>query len=221
MRCTECSKSIRPIVAVDIDGTTADYHFSFFKFAAEWMGRPALTGLEWAQDYHGDRDIATHMGIDKRLYREIKLAYRQGGMKRSLNPMPGASELFCYLADQGIEIWITTTRPYLQFGNIDGDTREWLRRHDFPYDHILFDDHKYRRLSELVEPARVVAVLEDQCLDWYEANGAGLNPLLVRSRYNWQADNMPALCVEGLAGALQAVQYNLEQWRSKNGVTAD
>jgi len=230
MICTECNKEVRPIVAVDIDGTTADYYRHFFTFAGGWLGVVDLgAGLStvenWVHNYHGDISIAEFMGLDKRTYRQIKLAYRQGGMKRSMPLMPFAKELFLLLRELDTEIWVTTTRPYLQLGNVDDDTREWLQRNELPYDYIVYDDHKYQRLSEQVDPARVVAVLEDQHDDWMDAALCNLKPVMVRTRYNYLDQGMRAIgmtnMTDGLEEAKTMLIKRVDAWRRDNGNASD
>jgi hypothetical protein len=53
----------------------------------------------------------------------------------------------------------------MRLDNVDPDTREWLRRHKIPYDHLLYDEKKYRTLSAIVDADRVVAVLDDQYME--------------------------------------------------------
>jgi hypothetical protein len=36
--CTRCSSVVKPLVAVDIDGTLGDYHTHFLNFAREYLG---------------------------------------------------------------------------------------------------------------------------------------------------------------------------------------
>ena len=92
------------------------------------------------------------MGVTLRDYRECKLAYRQGGLKRFMPCYPGASELATALRRRGAEVWICTTRPYLRLDSIDPDTREWLRRNKIKYDAILYGDDKYRELKRQAGP---------------------------------------------------------------------
>lgn len=181
MRCTHCSEVVRPVVALDIDGTMGDYFESLFTFAEMWLGRGWQT---WAFTYDGTTKLARHMGIGDEEYRAMKLAYRQGGGKRMMPIIPGAHMLSHALRREGVEVWITTTRPYNRFDSTDPDTREWLRRHDVYYDHLIYDDDKYARLLESVDRERVVAVLEDLGDNYDRAEQLGLRPILAGSKYN-------------------------------------
>lgn len=159
MICTNCHRVIKPVVAIDIDGTTGRYHEHFLFFAEAYLGK------QGAWDYHGDvpfRDWFknTYQTTDD-VWHDVKLAYRQGGLKRSMPVHAGAASSIQNIKRAGAEIWMTTTRPYIRHDNIDPDTREWLRRAGIEYDYLLYDGDKYQKLADLVGADRVVAVLDD------------------------------------------------------------
>jgi len=154
----------KPIIALDVDGTLGDYHSHFLNFAANWIGKP----MPHPEDINPGLRLHQFMGVPLRTYRECKLAYRQGGLKRWMPCYEGASEMTRALRRAGSEVWICTTRPYLRLDNIDPDTREWLRRNDLVYDAVLYGDDKYRELKRQVKP-RVAGVLEDLTELWLEA----------------------------------------------------
>jgi phosphoglycolate phosphatase-like HAD superfamily hydrolase len=162
MRCSDCGRTIRPVVAIDIDGTLGDYHNHFLSFAEDWLGYDPDENME---QYDGSIPFSTWcMGaymIELETYRQIKLAYRQGGMKRTMPIRPGAVELCETAKGMSAELWMTTTRPYLSLDNVVPDTVEWLRRHGIEYDGLLFDELKYAQLAERVEPSRVIMILDD------------------------------------------------------------
>lgn len=224
----------KPIVAMDIDGTMADYHDWFLWFAGIYLDRE----MPHKRDINPGRPLHQHMGISKALYREVKMAYRQGGMKRSMPVLPGSQELAEHVRRPrtwqgrlgrglGCELWVCTTRPYLRLDNIDPDTREWLRRNDIKYDALLFDplggDNKYR---ELVRQAgsRVVAAVEDLPDQAVRAVRAGVPYVLLRDQpYNqhWEGyPGMPGLSVGRwyTDSHLQGVAYDklagaLDRWK--------
>jgi hypothetical protein len=151
----------RPIVALDIDGTLGNYHAHFLTFAEAWLGRampdPAMInpGLK----------LWEFMEIDQSTYREIKLAYRQGGLKRSMPVYPNADGVTAAIRDAGAEVWICTTRPYERHDSIDRDTQEWLRRNHIFWDSLLYDyvGRKYSKYEELARQAgrRVAMIVDD------------------------------------------------------------
>lgn len=156
MKCTECGMAVLPIVAVDIDGTLAEYHNRLQTFACDYHDRQVPM-----QTWDGRGNFEDHLGLTQAEYREAKLAYRQGGYKRTAPLMPYAKEFMWLLNGMNVEVWITTTRPWSRLDSVDPDTKFWLERHGIRYKHLLFDEHKYEKLAEIVDPRRVIAVVDD------------------------------------------------------------
>lgn len=151
----------KPIVSLDIDGTLGDYHGHFLRFATDYFGRvfPPPTEI------NPGMKLWRFMDINKASYDDCKLAYRQGGMKRSMPCLEGASELTRRLRRHGCEVYICTTRPYMRLDNIDPDTQEWLKRNGIYYDALLYDprsgDEKYKELARQTKGRRVLGCAED------------------------------------------------------------
>lgn len=218
MLCSKCSEKVRPIVAVDIDGTLGDYHGHFLSFACDWLGRNADV-LE-KESYNGKAPFSQYCMLTFKInldtYRQIKLAYRQGGMKRSMPIHNGAADLCHQVRELEAELWVTTTRPYLSLDNIVPDTVEWLSRHHIQYDHMLFDEDKYTVLSNRIDNERVVAILDD-LPEYYDAAADlfGVNiPILVSSEYN-RAVNRPFTLPLIICGS--EIKSRLQEWRSNCG----
>jgi hypothetical protein len=220
MLCTKCSEIIKPVVGIDIDGTLGDYHNHFIKFANDYLGitshRPGFFDL-----YDGSilfRDwYCDAAGISKHTWYEIKLAYRQGGMKRTMPMTAGASHLTKYVRRMGAELWLTTSRPYNRLDNIDPDTREWLSRHRIDFDHLLYDDDKYRLLSDRVDKSRVVMVLDD-LFEMYDSAsdifGASV-PYLFRTVWNRGVDR-PHMIRSLSFDAKLAVSDAIRRWKNNH-----
>jgi len=214
MKCSDCGKEIKPVVAIDIDGTLADYHGHLLKFADQYLQR-------WPKgpDYVGDRSFREWFceayGIASDVWYDIKLAYRQGGLKRSQPIFVGAHDVIGTARAFGAEVWLTTTRPYLRVDNIDPDTRFWLQRNGIEYDGLLYHEDKYQKLAELVDPARVVTVLDDLPEQYDSAEAVfGRNvPLLMRGRYN-SAVHRRNMAYD-YKGAANAIQRRLSAWREE------
>lgn len=175
--------AMRPVVALDIDGTLGDHYTHFAQFAALWLGRdvkydPSL-GWEGSDRFNFSRSLS----ISKATYRKIKLAYRLGGMKRSMPVFEGASELTIALAKYA-QIWICTTRPYLRLDTMDPDTRHWLTRNHIRFHNVIYGDYKYHELSRIVGKTNVVAVLDDLTELYDQAARAGLPPVLIERPHN-------------------------------------
>lgn len=184
MLCSECSAPVLPVVVLDLDGTLGDYHGHFIHFACAWLGWQEFKAVQLQRTFDGRLDMAAHLGIDKGTYRTIKLAYRQGGMKRNMPEFEGARDLWRGLRGLPCEIWIATTRPYMRLDNVDPDTRECLRRWGMEPDQLLYDDDKYQLVAQRVDGGRVVACLEDLPNMYDRAHSLGLRPILRHTPYN-------------------------------------
>lgn len=210
----------KPVVALDIDGTLGDYHTHFLRFAADWFGRafPAPDTI------NPGLPLWKFMGITQREYRDCKLAYRSGGLKRWMPCYAYSAELTRNIRRAGAEVWICTTRPYLRLDNIDPDTREWLRRNDIQYDAVLFDriDEKGSKYEELKRQAgdRVCAILDDLPEMLLEAKefypDCGLPVIYLRAQpYNQHCDLWPI--AEDALHAWMMIRDDIERWRCING----
>lgn len=170
----------KPVVALDIDGTLGDYHSHFLRFAEQWYGRP----MPHPADINPGLPLYKFMKTSKATYRQCKLAYRQGGLKRSMPAYPGASMITRALRRAGAEVWIATTRPYLRLDNIDPDTRHWLRRNNIQWDGVIYGQHKYRELVRIVGADRIACALDDLPEMYDQAESLGLRPWLRDQPYN-------------------------------------
>jgi hypothetical protein len=175
------------VIALDLDGTLGDYHGWFTMFARQWIGRP----LPNPADINPGMPFHKHLGMSKATYRQCKLAYRQGGMKRSMPVYPGAADMIREMRHAGAAVWICTTRPYLRLDNIDPDTRHWLRRNGIQYDGVLYGQYKYRDLVDDVGRENVVAVLDDLEALVVQATVLGLPAYLRDQPYNRYTDMYP------------------------------
>jgi len=211
----------KPIVALDIDGTLGDYHGHFLRFAQDWIGKL----MPDPEEINPGLRLHKFMGVSLRTYRECKLAYRQGGLKRFMPCYEGAAELTIAIRRAGAEVWICTTRPYLRLDSIDPDTREWLRRNRIWYDAILYGDDKYRELKRQAGP-RVAGVLEDLPELWREAHRLFPHAyVLLRDQpYNRIAggDTTIVFGIKDLAHAQEVLLDSVQQWkdekRGNNGI---
>lgn len=188
----------KPVVALDIDGTLGKYHEHFTAFAEQWSGRsmPSLASMS------PDCPFYRHLGMSKTTYRQCKLAYRQGGMKRSMPVFPGAVEMIRGFRRTGAEVWICTTRPYLRLDNIDPDTRHWLRRNGIQYDGILYGTYKYKDLILNVGKDRVIAVLDDLPEQCTAASALGLDVYIHDRPYNKSTE-----------GYIRILDFENDPWR--------
>lgn len=210
----------KPVVALDLDGTLGNYHKWFLEFAEMYFGRPMPDPAK----INPGMPLHKFMRVRRGEYRECKLAYRQGGLKRGMPAYDGASALTTAVRCAGAEVWICTTRPYLRLDNIDPDTREWMHRNRIEYDGLLFDGlerPKYEELAEQVDPDRVVAVIDDLPEQIISAHNAGFRRIYLRdqpyNRTQLQVVQMPPhRRVENLFELQRLLIADINQWKERN-----
>lgn len=203
-----------PVVALDIDGTSGNYHAHFTQFMELWTGKP----MPAADQYTGGVPFHKHLGVSRSTYLDGKLAYRQGGWKRWMPAYEGIGEFTKYIRKSGVQVWICTTRPYLRLDNIDPDTRHWLRRSGMQYDAILYGPHKYRDLVAAVGAHRVVAVYDDLPEMAEQAMGLDLPTVLRIQPYNawWRPSNGICHMARNVAGMQELFEFLHDHWRYNN-----
>lgn len=157
-----------------------------------------------------------HLGISKTTYRQIKLAYRQGGLKRSMPVYPGMGEVTRMIRRSGVQVWIATTRPFLSLDNIAPDTKHWLvKRARAQYDNVLFGEHKYRDLVKAVGRKRIVCVFDDlpEMID--QALDLGLRAYIRTQPYNV---DYARLDLAGRVDNASEMEWAFQQeWEKYNG----
>jgi len=200
---------LRPVVAVDVDGTLGEYHEHFAEYAEMFLQKPVLRNWEGSIPYW------RCFSVSKTRYREMKLGYRQGRMKRSMPVRPGAAALSAAVRAAGAELWVCTTRPWQRLDNIDPDTQFWLQRSHVRYDGVLYGESKYRDLRQLVGINRVVAVLDDEPEQVRKAEQLGLTARIMDRPYNQGGDFYRSFDLEQAAAEMVAL---IKQWRKENGV---
>ena len=210
---------LRPVYAVDVDGTLAVWHNEFLRFSLRWLGVDRVSktrGDHTWYDFRGG-SLAQHMGVTKAVFREIKLAFRQSGLKRDMLLYQDAAQFTKYVRAMGAELWICSTRPYLRLDNIDPDTREWLRRSRIAYDGVLYGDRKYADLRRLVGKGRVVGVLDDLPEQIEHALALGLpGRLICRPHNRTHHERLPTL--KGFWPAIHHLEVDLKEWKEVHNV---
>jgi hypothetical protein len=197
-------------VALDIDGTSGDYHGHFTWFAELYTGKK----MPDPKAYTGGVPFHKHLGVSRSTYNTMKLAYRQGGFKRSMPAYEGIGEFTRHVRRSNVQLWICTTRPYLRLDNIDPDTRHWLRRNGLQHDAVLYGPHKYRDLVRAVGAGRVLLVIDDLPAMLEQAAGLGLTSVLRSQPYNTYWDSIgKAHRVDSVDGYRKVFDHYLE-WRA-------
>src|ERR1700746_3013491 len=202
----------KPVVGLDIDGTLGDYHGHFLWFATQWFGR----SFPPPDEINPGLRLWEFMAIPQHEYRECKLAFRQGGLKRFMPVYPFASELTSRIRKAGAEVWICTPRPYLRLDNIDPDTREWLRRNNIAYDGVIWEKldgtSKYEYLIKQVGLRRIIAVADDLREQTADAQRLGIHTIYLRDQpYNRDA-TVAGFRVKDLSELWLAIEVNIGMW---------
>lgn len=215
------SRGDAPVVALDIDGTLGNYHAHFLWFATHWFGRE----FPDPREVNPGIRLSTFMGISHREYRECKLAYRQGGLKRFMPAYEGADRLTRRIQKAGAQVWICTSRPYLRLDNIDPDTREWLRRNDVRYDAVIWEgideDYptKYADLVSQVGIRRIVAVVEDLPEQIADAHKQGIHQVYMMDQpYNREPASPDAIRISNLDDLWSGLDIDIDVWKDLNAI---
>lgn len=184
MQCSHCSERIRPIAVFDIDGVLGDYHGHFENYAEGYLGRKLPTPTYDGSEPH--REWFRTRGVDPVEFRAMKLAFRQGSLKRTMPPYRKVIQTVHKAKAKGAEIWLATQRPYLRMDNIDPDTRWWLESNNVPFDYMIYDEVKYQELEARVDNARVVSIVDDtpEMYDDAKSIFGETIPILYQSIYN-------------------------------------
>lgn len=200
-----------PLVALDLDGTLGDYHRHFERFAQMWTGRDIMWDPEVVGPFY------RQLGMSRAVYRQCKLAYRMGGMKRSIPVFEGAAEMVKAIRGAGVGVAACTTRPYLAMSTIDLDTQHWLKRNGIKVDHILYGEHKYRDLVKSVGRDRVVCALDDDLSQLSVAQRLGVTPILRRNEANkGYEQELGRWFVSDLNQAQEVILHLIEEHKKRN-----
>lgn len=212
--------SLKPVVGIDLDGTLGDYHRHFLMCAEMFLQRE----MPKPEDINPLMPLHKFIGVDKRKYREIKMAYRQGRWKRSMPVFEGAREITVELRKAGALVVICTTRPFNQLGEVDVDTRWWLRHNGIQHDMLIWGPHKYRDLLRMYGRNRIVAVVDDE-LEQMERCLRLQLPFYLRDQpYNQTKDRHypqtpkmqgASLRVDDLIDAYERIHMDLEWWKNE------
>jgi hypothetical protein len=221
MKCTDCSKEIKPVVAIDIDGTMGMYHRHFLVYAANYLGRRFQDHYVGSQPFKEWFCSNYNVGTD--VWHDIKLAYRQGSLKRTMPVYSDARFLCENIKAQGAELWVTTTRPYIRHDNIDPDTREWLSRNLIPFDYLIYDGNKYQKLAALVGTERVAAVLDDliEEIDIAAKLFGHDAAILRKNEFNKAIRTTTTPIANTLPMAERIIRFRIREWVLKYGDAAD
>jgi len=194
---------LAPVVALDIDGTLGDYYDHFRWFAELYKQEPVAIDWEISDEF----SEALQMGKEE--YRDIKLAYRQGGMKRSLPLLDNFVEHLvpAIRGGFGFQVWICTTRPWQRLDNIDPDTQFWINKNLGKVDGVIYGEDKYLDLIDIVGLDRIVGVFDDLPENIERANALGLRARLRDGGHNRRGDHAALLRVDNSRDMMALIRH--------------
>jgi len=131
------------IIGVDIDGVLADYTKGFVSFIEEETGTDLSNYQQ--KTYNLYNDLAGLAGSIDEL-KVLKHKYRSSGYKQTIPIISGATKGLKDLKEKGYTIVLLTSRPYKQYPRMFADTITWLKKNNFIYDAILWDEDKEERI---------------------------------------------------------------------------
>lgn len=206
--------SIGPVFGIDCDGTLGDWHTHFWRYAQDYVGRELPRPYESSIDgpgYDGSEPLYKFLGLSKDKYREVKLAFRRGSIKRWMPAHNGASYLTRRLRKAGALVVICTTRPFNQVDTMEPDTVHWLRRERCQWDDLLLGEHKYRKLRRKYGAKNIVAVLDDLPEMLQQASELGILPVVYDQPWNRSYNDAPR--VESMEAAGDVLLQALQDWK--------
>jgi len=213
MQCETCREDVLPVVLVDIDGTIANYHDHLTTFATDYWDIES-PDYRW----NGDGNFEDYLGLTQGQYREAKLAFRQGGMKRTMPAFEMGDWFVHTLNELPLEVWFTTTRPWQRLDNVDPDTRFWLDHNGFQYHRLLFDDNKYERVCQIIDPERILLVVDD-LPEQYDICTELELPVFQVARHHNSGVKQRREWRGTLLQAQTLVNVNMKEWYEKHGRT--
>lgn len=177
--------ALAPILAVDIDGTMGKYH-EHFRWFAELYTQRTMPGCSQDWQWANTDDFHEVLGMELAEYRQIKLAYRQGGLKRFMPTIDDDLQYIQDLRGLGIQVWVATTRPWQRLDNIDPDTQFWLDRNLGRVDGLLYGEDKYDQLKEIAEfrGQKIIGVVDDLGANLDHAQELGMRTMVRTGPHN-------------------------------------
>lgn len=158
------------ICGLDIDGVLNLYPDPWVDYLNKQLG-------ENFQDLNEAKEQVSYTA-----YKDLKWAYRESGIKATLEVRPGAKEVLERLKSMEYDILILTSRPFAQHPCLFKQTVDWLALRELPYDGIIFGDDKYVKVLTQVPNLRFL--VDDHRYHAMQVARWGYNSFLVDNIYN-------------------------------------
>lgn len=169
----------RPIVITDLDGTVADWRWSFM----HWINSKGIKTLTLVSE--------TSMAMDTDLllrfpdYYELKEDFeREGGYRSIIVYEDSASLLRNLKLSRDAYIIAVTARPADKYKRIWMDTWNWIKENDLPIDKLIITSEPRLLLADKLNKTQKVIMLEDDPGLILRAANAGIKVFVKRHRYN-------------------------------------
>tara|TARA_Y100000310_G_scaffold341182_1_gene439515 strand:+ start:7412 stop:8338 length:927 start_codon:yes stop_codon:yes gene_type:complete len=175
---------------IDLDGVLCDY-------VKTWIFFLQNEGVETSYyiDDYTSLDFSVYLE-DPTQYANLKRKYRETGWKRKAEIDPFAEYFMNKLAATGKKIAIVSARPEKEYRRIFSDTIQWLKKHNLPYDAVIFEHDKR---NWVIENAPLVEfAVEDNPSNALSLARYGIKTYLVDKPYNREAEHENIIRVESL-----------------------
>ena len=158
------------VCAIDLDDVLADSTKFWLEFLSQHLH-------EKFDDLHVAKNTVPYQ-----VYKDLKLQYRQSGVKIDIPIIEYADSMTNHLKQLGYLIVIMTARPIEEFPVLYSITEKWLIKNNIAYDSIIFSKSKhiktmtlYPNLKFFVEDHRAIA---------NRLSKFGYRVFLLNNRYN-------------------------------------
>ena len=129
-----------PSIIVDCDNVLCDYVGGLLDYIRE--RRPDLSGMCDVLGRTRQWISYSTLEISEKEWNNLIHRFRIDGRKRTLPLMPHAKEFLDQIKKLGLQIIMLTSRPVIQYPNIESDTREWIENNQLPIDRIWWAEQK-------------------------------------------------------------------------------
>ena len=165
-----------PKVVLDLDGVLMKYPELWLDFLNKHLKKNFRV-----EDLTSPYLLWQQLEIPPETYEYLKRMYRDSGEVLKGEPIEG-SQQFVFKLHQKYKVVILTRRPVDQYERLAHDTIEWLDKHNYHYDAILFSQEKPYTLKTKL--GNVVFCLEDDPREAENFERIGYKSLLLKRPYN-------------------------------------
>jgi 5'(3')-deoxyribonucleotidase len=167
-----------PYAGFDLDGVIADVHHGM----AESMQRATGVNLHWSQ-WHA-YDFFKFYGMEVDQFLELLVRDR---VLETAPPAGGAVGAMQAIREAGLKIAIVTARGF--HPSADAVTRDWLTRHNIPFDDLIVVHNGASKADALNSLGRVVSYVDDHIGNLEDLHDNGIAAPLYLMSQPWNASD--------------------------------